>query len=83
MNFLRVYYFPGTGEIWNCLYDNEIAITPIEDTCQYIDIDFLAQSDLCENMRRNCTYADDNGLQKWYVQAGELYERDGWMKASI
>ena len=75
---MKIYYLPN-GEIWNALWDSEILKTEIEPTTQEFEIDEIVEnSELLRNLSKYSTMRDESNLGRWYIENGELYERENW-----
>lgn len=77
-----IYYLP-TGEIWNALYQSEIFKHETEPTAQEFEIDEIQENaQLCKSLSLLSTFRNSEGLGRWYVQDGELFERENWEPAT-
>lgn len=75
---MKIYYFPD-GEIWNAIADRDLFTVLPDANTQVLEVNEIAENQsLVIQMTQQATYKNSEGLGRWYVQAGELYERDGW-----
>lgn len=80
---MRIYYLPD-GEVEIALYDKDVYGYLPTSEAQVLSVDEVPDNrTLCVQMAKMAKWRDANGLGRWYVQGGELYERDGWAVAAV
>ncbi len=62
---------------------NNYDTTVLTNPNLFIDIDEFINLVLINDIIRLEGKTDINGLEKYYIQAGELYSRDGWIEFHI
>jgi hypothetical protein len=71
-----------TDKIYHALYDRDLFSFP-ESMASYstLEIDEAGDNNrlVCADLLQNLHRADASGLQKYYVEGGELFVRDVWM----
>lgn len=73
-----VYYFPN-GEIWNAVLDKNKFETTADLNTSQLEIDELPENQsIVLKLSQHATLRNPDGLGRWYIQAGELYERENW-----
>lgn len=79
-----IIYKPSDGEILFAVLEKDILtfshnVDAVTDT---IEIDEIEENkDIITSLIRDIWKADINGLKRFYIENGELYERDGWEEA--
>ena len=75
---MRVYYSP-TGQIFSAFYDAEIFFIPNEPAPDFLTIDEIPENQaLCRDLRTFASALDEENVSRWYVQDGDIFERDDW-----
>lgn len=83
---MKVYYSDVGRDVFKALYDVEayMWIDKIAAPHSMLEIDEVDPDNkaLCADIYAYQGYVDNDGQSKYYVDGGELYERDGWEKMS-
>jgi hypothetical protein len=75
---MKIYYLPN-GELHQALYNADTFRATVDPTALSLEIDEIPENrDLCLQLAAELGRQDADGLGRWYVENGELYERDGW-----
>ena len=78
---MNLYYY--NGEVLKAVYDRAIFNTKISPDLTAFYIDEVADNkELCVQLAASARLTNVAGETRFYVQAGELYERDGWEQQS-
>ena len=79
---MKIYYNETTGEPFFAVYDSQLFSFNFDvSSFSEIEIDEIVDNkELCKDLQRyfNKGAKDINGLTKYYISGGELYERENW-----
>lgn len=79
---MKIYYIVATGEIVQAVLERDDFWfkNTIQDTYDVLEIDELdpENKDLCIDLVKTDNKVDADGLKKYYISGGVLYQRDGW-----
>ncbi len=77
---MKLYHLPN-GEIINAAYDSDL-IRMVGNNLPTMTIDEVQDNAaVCKAVVSSLGRVDANGQGKYYIEAGELYERDNWQEA--
>jgi hypothetical protein len=84
---MKLYYNPSDGEIFYAVLDRDLILfahsTNIPLSEMYIDELIPENSELCRELYHKVSRKDADGLGKWFVQDGALYEREDWEQEEL
>lgn len=76
-----VIYKNDNGEILQAFYDNakmHYSADNVHVPHSTIELDEISDMSLCKDLVKTYLLRDSNGLSKYYVDGGEITERQGW-----
>jgi hypothetical protein len=79
---MKLYYNPTDGEVFYAVLDRDLILfshsTNIPLSEMHIDELIPENAGLCRELYYEVSLRDANGLGRWLVQDGALYERENW-----
>ena len=76
---MKIHHFDG--RIFTATYDSDLFRLHLKSSnvMEVLEIDEVAgNAEVCKDLVRTLHKMNIDGLQKYYVEAGELHVRDGW-----
>jgi hypothetical protein len=74
---MKIFYLPN-GEIHQIIYARDDFLAYIDPATSVLGIDEIPENkELCRDLS-SYGQLDENGLGRWYIENGELFERDNW-----
>jgi len=84
---MKLYYSTQSGEVLYALFEAEVFgfkhTTNILLSILEIDEIYPENKEICIDLKRTVPLFDDQGQRKYYIENGELYDRDGWTEQII
>lgn len=80
---MKIIYNPTDGSIFNAVLERDILTFShsINVATQELTIDEIPENQLViTDLYKKVGKIDSQGLGKYYIQNGELFERDGWQE---
>lgn len=84
---MKLYYSTTNGEVYYAIYSRDLfsfshtTNIPLSE----FTIDEVApdNKDLCRDLKRTEWKFNEQGQRKYYISAGQLFSRDGWIEQII
>ena len=84
---MKLYYNPTGGEVFYAVFESDLFkfFHTTNIPLSVFDIDEVVPDNqvLCQDLKRTEWKFNEAGQRKYYIQAGELYARDGWQEQIV